>query len=203
MVRILAIALATCILASGCSVIRVEERPMAGPEGSIELMALRRDDPGELTSGYEFRVKGQGHDSGWIAADPACPILLPDLPPGTYRIEVQGRGISKKRFEVEIRAGVRTAIAVLRKNVKRNDRLEKAAEDVGNALAQAGQVVLVGLGYVAYGILWLCVEGCLGDDDDDDEETCPPDPAPSRTREPRGYREASRAGSGYSGARRP
>lgn len=199
MARILATALASCLLVTGCSVVRVDERRMEGPEGAIELKAIRRTDPDVLTSGYAFRVKGQGRNSGWISVDTSGPSLLPDLPPGPYTIEVRGKGISRKRFQVEVRSGVRTSIAVLRKSVKRNARIEEACEDVA---VGTGKAVLYTVGFVAYAVIWLVVEGCTGDDEDDDE-TCEERPRrpsndPSRAK---GHR--SKAPSGYSAVRRP
>lgn len=188
------ISVAAFILVSGCSVVQVDERPMDGSLGAVELKAIKRDDPDELTSGYAFRVKGRRFKSGWVSAESTGPVLLPGLRPGSYTVEVRGKGISPKRFEIDVRPGVRTSIAVLRKNVKRNERIAEKAEAVAVA---AGKAVLYTVGFVGYVIIVLPVQACLeGDsDDEDDEDDCraakrSADPAPKgyRSVAPSGYR---------------
>lgn len=198
MIRFLATAV---LLASGCSVVRVDEVPMDGSLGAVEIKAIKRDDPDELTWGYAFLLKGPGTKPVWITAEPSGPVLLPNLKPGPYTVEVRGKGISPKRFEVDIRAGVRTSIAVLRKNVKRNERIEALA-------AATGKAILYSVGFVGYVLIVLPIQACLdgdtGDDDDEDDDWSSFSPSsdhrPCRSRSakpapaPRGYRLAAPSG---------
>lgn len=152
------VPLAACLVLSGCSLTRIEESRGEGPAGEVEFKALRRENPDRLTGGYSLALALDGALVAHGSADPEAPLVLKDLKPGLYEASIRGVKIGRHDFEVEIKAGTRTSIAVLHRNVRRSERTEAVAIGVGKAIVYT-------VGFIVYVAILACTDA-------DDEDAC-------------------------------
>jgi len=151
---------------SGCSITRTEEARIEGPRAEVSFLAGRSGK--RPTGGYYLELRQHGREVAHHACDPDRPVVIPDLEPGRYDVVIRGEHLKSHAFEVRLKAGERTSIVVLHRNVL--DR-ERAAE----IATTAGEVFIYTVGSVVYGIVWLTVElvtHACDDDKDDRPAAC-------------------------------
>ena len=154
-------------LLSGCTVLRIEERPIRNPAeepaGEIRFLADRGGSPRRLAEGYHLTVMKDFSIVGQFESSSTGPALAEGLKPGRYDISVAGRGIGVHSTRIKVRPGKATTV---RLNVVNARRLTRCGE---NALT-AGKVALYAIGAVIAGAAYVAVAIFSGDDDDDDED---------------------------------
>jgi hypothetical protein len=153
MSRTCAVALAAL---SGCAVFRVHDRPGRGPRGELVLKAVREEHPRKLAEGYGFHVIPRGRPPIERVSRAESPIVLSDLPPGRYRIEVEGKGIDRESVRVKVRPGRRIVVLFFAPNAKALRHWRAAAETAGKILLYA----VLNAGYFLF-------RAVLGLDDDE------------------------------------
>jgi len=154
-------------LLSGCTVVRIGREPLMDappePAGEIRFMALRGEHPDRLADGYSLTVMKNLSIVGTYDSSSTEPTTIEKLPPGRYDISISGRAISTQSTQIRVRPGQATVVRLMVRNARQLAAL-------GDAALTAGKVLLYSVGYAVYGIVWVCLHVCDGDDDDDEEE---------------------------------
>ena len=164
MTKSLAAFFASASVLSGCAVATVDRSPVDSPRGEVEFRAVRK--PETLTGGYSLALVKDGRFGVCRDCDPCGPVMLEDLEPGLYRAVLRGPHQKRWDFEVHVRAGERTSIVVLHRNVLNRERAEEI-------VSPAGLVIVYSVGIPIYGAAWLAVECCTHWDEGDPECSAP------------------------------
>ncbi len=148
------------LLLTGCSIATVERAPVDSPRGEVEFKVVRQAHPETLAGGYSLSLVKDGRFVASRDCDPRGPVALEDLEPGRYKAVLRGEHLKCCDFEFRVRAGERTSIVVLHRNVLNRERAEEIA-------STAGTVIVYTVGIPVYGVAWLTVECCThwGDGD--------------------------------------
>ena len=158
-------SLAVLLVLSGCSITRTEESRIDGPKAEVSFAAARSGS--RLTGGYTLVLLSKGRVAATRECDPDGEALIGDVEPGPYTVVITGRRLKRHEFDVRLKAGERTSIVVLHRNVLH-------AERAGEIALAAGKVIVYTVGIVVYGVVWLTVE-CMThflDDDPDPSSAC-------------------------------
>jgi len=154
-------------LLSGCTVLRIDQRPLRNPAeepaGEIRFLADRGQTSRRLAEGYRLTVMKDFSIVGRLESTTTGPTLAEGLQPGTYDISVAGRGIGTHSTQVKVRPGKAVTVRLMVLNARRLSRC-------GDNALMAGKVALYAVGGILYGAGCAAVAIFCGDDDDDDDE---------------------------------
>ena len=149
------ILLSGCLLVSGCTTVELEDEVIEGDRGEVGFQAIKK----KLKWGYLLHLTQHGHLVGWIKSRGDRRVVLSDVKPGTYDVNVSGRRIEPFSVEIEVDAGRRSTVTV---NIGSSApaHFRSSMTLVGEFLLE----VLKGVGIVALGalllLLELVLEGC-------------------------------------------
>lgn len=152
---------------SGCTVLRIDQRPLRNPAeepaGEIRFLADRGGSPRRLAQGYELTVMKDFSIVGRFESSTTGPALAEGLKPGRYDISVAGRGIGTQSTQVTVRPGKATTVRLMVLNARRLARC-------GETALTAGKALLYTIGAIAAAPILVAVVLLLAEADDDDDD---------------------------------
>jgi len=156
-------------LLSGCTVLRIDQRPLRNPAeepaGEIRFLANHGGTPRRLSEGYHLTVMKDFSIVDRLESSTTGPAAAEGLKPGTYDISVAGRGIGTESTRVQVRPGKAVTVRLDIVNARRLHRC-------GETALTAGKVALYVVGAIAAAPVFIAVAIlCADDDDDDDDES--------------------------------
>jgi len=169
-------------LLSGCTVLRIDQRPLRNPAeepaGEIRFLADRGGSPRRLSEGYHLTVMKDFSIVDRLESSTTGPAAAEGLKPGTYDISVAGRGIGTESTRVKVRPGKATTVRLDVVNARRLARCGETALTAGKAALYAVGAIVAAPVLIAVLIL------CSDDDDDDDDESVSSHSWPKKDRSP-------------------
>lgn len=138
---------------AGCTSVEVSYRTLVDPgespdKGSMQIKALRQEQPEKYARGYLFTLTRNTSFSKTYESSPSGPIAIDDLDVGHYRLVITGKYINPLTTDLAVQPGQRTDVLLRVRDARRDANLGAAAE-------VSGKVFLYAAAGAVYATIWV------------------------------------------------